>query len=235
MKKIKKLLFVGAFAFIASCGSSETGDTAKSDNTTDSTATESANSHEVSIGKQIWMTENLNVDKFRNGEPIPQAKTDDEWYQMGENKQPAWCYYNNNPDNGDRYNKLYNWYAVVDPRGLAPKGWKIPSKEDWNRLIDFLGGADVAGNKMKFTDFWADNEGKSGSGKNESGFSGLPGGFRSNYGSSYSLGSEGCWWSTNDINSHSAFTRSLNNKDGVVKGDIYYKAGGLSVRCVKDK
>ena len=120
---------------------------------------------EVTIGKQVWMSENLNVDKFRNGDPIPEAKTDEEWEKAGENGEPAWCYYNNNPDNGDRYGKLYNWFAVNDPRGLAPEGWKIPSDEDWTRLTDFLGGESVAGQKMKSTEFWADIDGESGNGQ----------------------------------------------------------------------
>ena len=103
----------------------------------------------VTIGTQVWMTKNLNVDKFRNGDPIPEAKTYEEWTEATENREPAWCYYDNNPDNGDRYGKLYNWYAVHDPRGLAPEGWKIPSDDDWSRLTDFLGGKGVAGAKMK--------------------------------------------------------------------------------------
>lgn len=139
-------------------------------------------SKEVTIGNQVWMSENLNVDKFRNGDPIPQAKTDEEWQEAGINQQPAWCYYDNDPANGEKYGKLYNWYAVNDPRGLAPKGWKIPSDEEWSRLTDFLGGERVAGTKMKYTDFWADYEGKSGNGTNESGFSGLPGGYRNSIG-----------------------------------------------------
>jgi uncharacterized protein (TIGR02145 family) len=65
-------------------------------------------SNEVTIGKQVWMSENLNVDKFRNGDPIPQAKTDEAWKAAGKNKQPAWCYYNNDPSKGTKYGKLYN-------------------------------------------------------------------------------------------------------------------------------
>ena len=81
----------------------------------------------VKIGSQVWATENLNVDRFRNGDPIPQAKTAEEWQNAGNNQQPAWCYYNNDPKNGESYGKLYNWYAVNDRRGLAPQGWHIPS------------------------------------------------------------------------------------------------------------
>lgn len=180
------------------------------------------------------MSENLNVDKFRNGDPIPEAKTDEEWEKAGENGEPAWCYYNNNPDNGDRYGKLYNWFAVNDPRGLAPEGWKIPSDEDWTRLTDFLGGESVAGQKMKSTEFWAGNDGESGKGTNESGFSGLPGGSRSGYGEFYLIGEVGYWWSSAEGRTSNAWNRYLYYYYGFVYRDIFYKEEGLSVRCLRD-
>lgn len=90
------------------------------------------------IGEQIWMTTNLNVAKFQNGDPIFEAKTKAQWVKASEDKKPAWCYYKNNVQNGAIYGKLYNWYAVNDPRGLAPKGWHIPSKSEWDELSSFL-------------------------------------------------------------------------------------------------
>jgi uncharacterized protein (TIGR02145 family) len=184
---------------------------------------------EVTIGKQVWMEENLNVDKFRNGDLIPEAKTGGEWEKAGENKQPAWCYYNDNPDNGDRYGKLYNWFAVNDPRGLAPEGWKIPSDEDWSRLTDFLGGD--AGTKMKSTSGWED----AGNGNNESGFSGLPGGSRLYNGSfGYNQGSLGYGWSSTENDGVGAWMRYLDYESGdVIRGDTY-KKNGFSVRCLRD-
>jgi len=71
----------------------------------------------VTIGNQVWMTKNLNVDKFRNGDPIPHARTDEEWKKAGENEEPAWCYYESDTRNGEKFGKLYNWYAVNDKRG----------------------------------------------------------------------------------------------------------------------
>jgi uncharacterized protein (TIGR02145 family) len=191
-------------------------------------------SKEVTIGKQVWMTQNLNVDKFRNGDPIPEAKTDEEWSKAGENGEPAWCYYNNNPDNGDRYGKLYNWYAVNDPRGLAPEGWKIPSDEEWSRLADFLGGESVAGTKMKSTDFWADYGGKSGNGTNESGFSGLPGGVRGDSGAFGGVGEVGLWWSSTEYITSNACSRDLSYVNGSVLRSDYGKRYGFSVRCLRD-
>ncbi len=108
----------------------------------------------VTIGSQTWTTKNLDVATFRNGDLIPEAKTDEEWEAAGENKQPAWCYYENNTANGIKYGKLYNWYAVVDTRGLAPAGYHIPTDDEWTVLSTYLGGEAVAGKKMKSTSGW---------------------------------------------------------------------------------
>ena len=107
----------------------------------------------VKIGGQKWMSENLNVTYFRNGDPILQAKSEEEMWKAQENKQPAWCYYNFDPKNGKKYGKLYNWYAVNDPRGLAPVGWHIPSEKDY-LILDSLLGKSEAGKKMKTTSGW---------------------------------------------------------------------------------
>ena len=94
---------------------------------------------ELKIGSQTWMVKNLNVETFRNGDPMPEVKSAEEWESKGENGEPAWCYYDNNPSNGEKFGKLYNWHAVNDSRGLAPLGWKIPAKKDWNILNNNLG------------------------------------------------------------------------------------------------
>jgi uncharacterized protein (TIGR02145 family) len=189
----------------------------------------------VTIGNQVWMTKNLDVTTFRNGDPIPQAKTEKDWVAAEKKKQPAWCYYNNNPDNGDRYGKLYNWYAVNDPRGLAPEGWKIPSDEDWTRLTDYLGGESVAGKKMKSTEFWADNDEESGNGTNSSGFSGLPGGCRNNVGGFFDdVGYYGFWWSSTESSKASAWGRTLIYSDGTATKFTNGKRDCFSVRCLRD-
>jgi len=92
----------------------------------------------VRIGEQVWMAENLNVSKFRNGDLIPEAKTKEEWKAAGENKQPAWCYYDNDKKNGEKYGKLYNWYAINDRRGVIPEGWHLPSDEEISTLKYYL-------------------------------------------------------------------------------------------------
>jgi uncharacterized protein (TIGR02145 family) len=103
----------------------------------------------VTIGKQVWMLENLNVATFKNGVAIPEVKDEDAWVNAERNQQAAWCYYDNDPKNGEKYGKLYNWYAVDDNNGLCPQGWHVPSDGEWDTLVKYLGGEDVAGAKMK--------------------------------------------------------------------------------------
>jgi uncharacterized protein (TIGR02145 family) len=159
----------------------------------------------ITIGTQVWMTKNLDVSTFRNGDPIPQAKTDEEWVKAGENQQPAWCYYMNDPQNEEIYGKLYNWYAVNDKRGLAPEGYHVPTDAEWTQLSDYLGGEDVAGKKMKSTSGWIEN----GNGSNESGFNGLPGGGRNSNGTFGNQGNYGYWWSAAEDSTGNAANRSL--------------------------
>lgn len=94
----------------------------------------------LSINGKCWMAKNLDVSKFLNGDLIPQAQSAEAWEEAGENAQPAWCYYDNNPENGKIYGKLYNWYAVNDRRGICPQGWHVPSDTEWTKLINYLGG-----------------------------------------------------------------------------------------------
>jgi len=183
------------------------------------------------IGSQVWTTQNLDVETFRNGDTIPQAQSDQEWTDAGQNGQPAWCYFDNDPTNGTTYGKLYNWFAVNDVRGLAPAGWHIPTEKEWTILTDFLGGAGFAGKEMKSTNGWADN----GNGTNSSSFSGLPGGNRSFWGSFTDLGSIGGWWSATEYSNPSlAWYRNLNKGKKTIYPLTNHKRSGFSVRCVKD-
>jgi len=189
--------------------------------------------HTVKINDQIWMSENLAVSTFRNGDIIPEVKTAEAWKKAGEEKRPAWCYYNNDTKKDD-YGKLYNWYAVHDSRGLASKGWHIPSDEEWTKLTNFL-QEDLAVKKMKAPEGWITN----GSGSNESGFEGVPGGFRSNLGVFKELGNYAGWWSSSSSQAEGAWHRALYNTNaGLASKEVYkgeaYKASGLSVRCIKD-
>lgn len=192
----------------------------------------------ITIGTQVWLTKNLNVATFRNGEPIPQAKTDEEWTKAGENQQPAWCYYDNDPANDAKYGKLYNWYAVTDSRGLAPVGYQVPTDAEWSILTEYLGGDVPAGTKMKSKSGWnsvnTGNGLKSGNGTNTSGFSGLPGGLRYASGKFDDVGEFGNWWSSSESGPSNAWSRDL----GYYRSDFFrsnlYKELGFSVRCIKD-
>ena len=184
----------------------------------------------VIIGEQEWMVENLNVDHFRNGDPIPEAKTDEDWIKAGEEQIPAWCYYDNDPENGKIYGKLYNWFAVDDPRGLAPEGWHIPSFLEYDTLIEFLGGEEIAGDKMKATNGWF----KEDNGNNESGFMSLPFGHRIknakfldvDYGSNH--------WCSNEYSTNSAWYLDLTYEEAGVLITDNDKKVGCSVRCLKN-
>jgi uncharacterized protein (TIGR02145 family) len=192
----------------------------------------SINAQTVTIGKHVWMAKNLNVEVFRNGDSIPEVKTNEEWEKAWKEGKPAWCYYDNNPTNGTKYGKLYNWFAVNDPRGLAPKGWHIPSDSEWTVLTDFLGGEDVAGKKMKSTSGWQDN----GNGNNKSGFSCLSGGCRRNDGKFAYIGEDCyCWSSTeSEYDKITAWYRLLNYGTDIALKTNLLKECGLSVRCLKD-
>ena len=183
----------------------------------------------VKIGEQEWMTENLNVDRLRNGDPLPEAKTEGEWKRASENNNPSWCYYNNDPTNGEKYGKLYNWHAVNDSRGLAPEGWHLPSDDEWTTLTAFLAGKG-AGTKMKSTSGWKED----GNGTNESGFTGLPGGYRNSSCSYYDIGRSGFWWASTQANSYNAWYRNLYYDFGNVTRSSFSKYCGFSVRCLKD-
>lgn len=185
----------------------------------------------VTIGKQVWTTKNLNVDKFRNGDPIPQAKTDEEWERASDNNQPAWCYHDNDTNNGEKYGKLYNWYAVNDPRGLAPLGYHIPTDAEWSILTDYLGAEGATGGKMKATSGWrAPNKEAS----NSSGFSGLPGSCRIYNGTFTVSGKGGYWWSSSEYYKFHAWNLYLGYDDGNVTRHYTNEGCGFSVRCLRD-
>jgi uncharacterized protein (TIGR02145 family) len=188
----------------------------------------------VRIGNQEWQTKNLNVDRFRNGDMIPQARTNEEWNSAGKKGKPVWCYYSNDPENGRIYGKLYNWHAVNDARGLAPKGWHVATDEDWTTLTDYLGGKSVAGGKMKMTGtaHWKPpNTGAN----NESGFLAFPGGYRSSIGSFDFIRTDTYFWSATEYDNSDAWYRNLNSRNsGVFRSYCGNKSVGASVRCLRD-
>jgi uncharacterized protein (TIGR02145 family) len=130
----------------------------------------------VKIGEQVWMAENLKVSHFRNGDLIPHLNSDSLWNEAVRNKKPGWCYLENDSINNNGRGKLYNYYALIDPRGIAIEGWRVANEADWNTLSMKLGGYKVCGFKLKDTKLWETANGINGN--NESGFSALPSGGR---------------------------------------------------------
>ncbi len=203
----------------------------------------------VTIGTQVWTTQNLSLARYRNGDVIPQITDAAEW-EMEYYINGAWCWYNNDSATyASTYGRLYNWKAVNDPRGLAPQGYHIPTDGDWNKLVKYLdAGADticldldcttqstIAGGAMKSTTGWnAPNTGAT----NSSGFAGLPGGYRIYDGSFINIGINGIWWSSTEDGTGTGnyWLRSLQfNSSSVSKSSINFIDGyGLSVRCVRD-
>ena len=192
----------------------------------------------VTICNHTWMAKNLDVSSFRDGTPIPQVTDATQWTNT---LTPAWCYYANTTANGTTYGKLYNWFAVngdIDGDGdkdkeLAPLGWHIPSESEWNALSDCLGGAPVAGGKMKETGttHWiTPNAGAT----NTSGFTALPGAFRNSAGAFEFIGYKGYWWSSTEQSSTNAVLRFVDYNTAILGSGVDDKNHGFAVRCVKD-
>ncbi len=179
---------------------------------------------------EVWMLKNLDVSKYRNGDDIPQVTDPAAWANL---TTGAWCYYNNDPANGTTYGKLYNWYAVNDPRGLAPTGWHVPTDAEWTTLINCLGGEAVAGGKMKETGttHWRSPNTDA---TNSSGFTGLPGGLRYSGRAFTDIGFFGSWWSSSEFNTTEAWYRTMGYFGAGAYIDEEYKTFGFSVRCVRD-
>jgi uncharacterized protein (TIGR02145 family) len=219
MDKLKTLLgylFIASSFIISSCGGGTKDQEGKSFRTTN-------------LGNHEWMAENLNVNHFRNGDSIPESKTSEEWIKSGKEGKPSWCIIENNPENGKKFGKLYNWFAVNDPRGLAPRGWHVASDAEWEQLINYLGGGVMAALTIRTTGLEENvNNG------NRNSFSGLPGGCRNNYGVFYGVDSFGYWWASTELNTSSAWSRLLNYVRCDINSLIFNKFYGLSVRCIRD-
>jgi uncharacterized protein (TIGR02145 family) len=194
----------------------------------------------ITIGTQTWMAENLRTTKYRDGSVIPNITDSTAWTNL---TTGAYCNYNNtkNADTIATYGRLYNWYAATDSRNIAPSGWHVPTDTEWKTLEMFLGmtqtqadetgwrGTDQ-GNQLKETGdtHWY-------GGTNSSGFSALPGGYRSyDYGTFYFLKYSGLWWSATELNWAYAWFRTLVSSIGNDYRRFHDKKDGFSVRCLRD-
>jgi len=195
----------------------------------------------VQIGNQCWMAENLRTSQNSDGSTIPNITPSTAWTQLSTG---AWCNYGNNPANDAIYGKLYNWYAAANSN-ICPQGWHIPTDAEWQQLElalgmpagevnngGYRGGSQNVGGKMKATTLWnAPNTGAT----NESGFSGLPGGYRYyTDGYFFNLRYYGFWWSASESGAENAWYRALDFSDAGVSRGASHKKNGYCLRCVRD-
>ncbi len=181
----------------------------------------------IQIGYQTWMQKNLDEERFRNGDVIPEVTNFEEWMRAGENEQPAWCYFDNDSILGQKHGKLYNWYAVMDPRGLSPVGFHVPNKDEWEILFKTFEDATLTDG----IDFWLDDVQN-----DHKGFRAIPSGGRFNEADVeffYYLNIQAWWWTTSDMDKNVAYCVNYDVKYDVLIFD-YYKDVGISVRCIKD-
>jgi uncharacterized protein (TIGR02145 family) len=176
----------------------------------------------VKVYKQEWLV--LDVDHYKNGDPIPQVQDSKQWASL---KSGAWCYYKNDPTGKKKYGKLYNWYAVHDIRGLAPEGWHIPAVAEF-KILELYVGNDGNALKMK-------GEGKGVNiGTNTTGFSAWLSGYRNHLGEFANIGNYAAFWTFDEYNASNAHSLFLNNFNNGIAFSNNNKEYGFSVRCVKN-
>ena len=190
----------------------------------------------VMINGVEWMQQNLVVTKYRNGDPIPTGLSNNNWKNTASG---AFAVAADDLFNSDHYGNLYNWYAVMDSRGLCPTNWHVPDDLEWSSMINFLDPSasdgfstpNISGGSMKSTTGWYyPNLGAN----NQSGFTGLPGGYRSIYGDYSDIGSIGVWWGGTPLSSNDAWFRVLDYSNASLSLEGGSKRYGFSVRCVRD-
>lgn len=186
----------------------------------------------IKIGTQTWMAENLRSTTYRNGDPIPEVTDIFEW---GNLSTGAYCNYNNtrNNDTIATFGRLYHWFTLSDSRNIAPAGWHVPTDAEWTTLITYLGGESVAGGRLKETGTTHWNSPNT-EATNESGFTALPGGFRSGNGSFFGVGDYGSWWSSDEHSTDYAWGLDVYYDDSSVYRYSISKDPGFSVRCLQN-
>ncbi len=226
--KNKTLFYICSVFFIVSSCSDEINLKQVTKNTNLSRPSIPISVDQVQIGNQIWKTKNLNVTKYRNGDVIPEIKNR---FAFAQATTGAWCYYDNDPANGNIYGKLYNFYAVTDPRGLAPLGWHIPSISEWTTLRESVG---YNATSIRATTLWYLQNGAIST--NSTGFSSLPGGGRFEFDGDFNLTTECYFWtSTNSsIYPQNALSIIIYGSQNGIYEDDFEKWSGQSVRCIKN-
>ena len=210
----------------------------------------------IEIGEQNWMAENLKVTHYADGTPIPFVTDEADWSSMDEEDR-AYCWYDNLSEYKDTTGALYSWTGAMNGssgvndsvtlvQGVCPDGWHIPTDEDWKELEIFLGmsaetadkydwrGSDEGGSlkEMGFSHWDLPNAGAD----NASGFTALPGGFRSYTGTFYGVGQYATFWTANQKSgSENIWYRVLNQDEKRIYRHYNLRNQGHSVRCVEDR
>lgn len=184
----------------------------------------------VNLGSQQWMSENLRATHYQNGDPLELVSDHSLWPNL---KSGAYCDYNNDSSEIDKFGRLYNWYIIMDEHEICPVGWHVPTDSDWLQLEEFLGDKKTAGGKLKEsgTENWKAPNLKA---TNEYRFGALPAGFRHQSGNYYLKGKNACFWTSTETDSTSAWYRDLDSDDAEIGKLNNFKSSGLSIRCVRD-
>jgi uncharacterized protein (TIGR02145 family) len=186
----------------------------------------------ITIGKQVWMKEDLKTRRYSNGDSI--GTTIPATLDITNEPTPKYQWaYDGNESNMEIYGRLYTWYAATDNRNICPTGWHVPTDADWSTLTTFLVGEYIAGGKLKETGIihWKSPNTEA---TNESGFKALPGGYRYGNGTFYDIGGTGNWWSCTEVSANNAWCYTMYNNLRNVNKHYGKKTNGLSVRCVRD-
>jgi uncharacterized protein (TIGR02145 family) len=182
----------------------------------------------ITIGDQRWMRDNLAVTRFRNGDPVPMISSAAAWATDGRMRRPAWSTYANASSVPPNWGLLYNYYAVSDPRGLCPIGWRLPSNADWRQLEKALGGGRAAAFALKSATGWP----AGGAGENSSGFGALPAGFRSQRGEFFLGRRVAYFWSLDQASNRTTTAHMLFDDSSPLFRIQYEPAMGMSLRCI---
>jgi hypothetical protein len=194
------LLFIFITLFLTSCDVKENN---KELNTVDQLPV-------LKLGNTYLSADNYAGDRFRNGDSIPEAKSAEDWLKAGINETPAWSYFNNDSVTGKKYGKIYNWYAINDPRGFSPPGWHVPTHDEWIQLENDI--------------------------TTDSGFNKLLGGYRSKEGIFTGINEFSYLFSSSerDSSQNDIWGRGLHRDTESMMRCGMYKGHGLYVRLIKN-
>lgn len=214
--------------------------------------------HTVTIGKQVWMAENLKTTRYSDGTSIPLVSADPLWESLTPSCK-AFCWYNDDVSNKESYGALYTWTAAMNGaassnhipsgvQGVCPAGWHLPSDAEWTILTDYLivngyanssYGIDI-GKSMAATSNWiafqvSGTVGHDQTSNNRSGFAALPSGSRLYSGAFNQAGRIGNWWRSTEQSDALAYFRYISYSNSRMYSSSCNKQNGLSIRCLKDQ